>query len=181
MLVIFFVLRFFQTLDNLTGEINGNVPIHTGKRTERFGVRGYMHNVNIFIKEMKDEKNRCEVEKAIIDTKGVVSVTIDKATKQAILTCAHDQASMLPRLSYSLDQAGFSCELYKDTRPSYQDKENASSSNGDKPGYISKEGAGKKGSLINVNDSLRSRLAKGKGKKEEESSGFFASVTSYFW
>lgn len=185
------ILSFSQkTLDNLQSVVNGKEPKKQTTVGGAFGVRGYLHNMTIHIKDMNDEETRNAVEKVIIGVKGVVSITIEKNLKQAILYCALTENDMFPKIQNALDAAGHVCEKVDikgyGCGSTGSNKENQGGN--ERPSYISKEGAGRKGSLVNVNtNSLKARFEKkkngGQGGKQdgENSSGFFSSVSSYFW
>lgn len=161
-----------NTMDHLAGTapVLSVGPNRFPQKTSAFGTRGgYLSNVVISLPELTAD-GRDKVESALVNTKGVVSFTIDVQRKTATLYCSQNSKEIQPKIMETLCLAGWKAEPVT----ALADKNAATTTKSTKPGYI-KKSTNTQDALVRYNDKKKDT------KKEDASGGFFNSVTSYFW
>jgi hypothetical protein len=141
------------------------IPTVTAVRASAFSTRGYVYNLVVNVADMNTEAHRAQVESAVINTKGLVSVTIDMQLRNVNIYSSVKPEEFGPKVLLSLSSAGFKGTIGKD-------KSNDPKSNG-KPGYANKP-TGNKEAVVKYVD-------KSKKPKEAQKDGWLGGITSYFW
>jgi len=168
------------TLDNASGNTTDKkapvekvvLPTVTAVRAGAFGTRGYVHNMLVHVPEMSTDAQRALVETAVINTKGLVSVTIDMQLRNVNIYTSVNPEEFAPKVIAAIAEAGF-----KASHVQGKDKADAKPAATGKPGYAQKPGA------CNNKDAVVKYVDKNAKKQKEapKENGWLGGITSYFW
>lgn len=164
-----------NTMDHLAGTAPSltAAPNRFPQKTSAFGTRGgYLSNLVLSLPDLTAE-GRDNIESALVNTKGVVSFTIDVQRKTATLYCSQASKEIQPKIVETLGLAGW--KAVPVTTLAEKNKVNASTTKPTKSGYMNRNTSSQQDALVRYNDKKKEPV------KDEAGNGWINSVTSYFW
>lgn len=137
--------------------------------TGAFGGRGYLTSISFSVPSLQGDEQRNQLESVLIHTRGVVSVTIDVATKRARIYTSSSTDEVSSAIIKTLAENDFPDAAVVEVAS----KDDAAGKS-KKPGYVDLNSCANKDALVRYQRSA-------KKTDNAAGNGWFSSVTSYFW